>query len=65
MKKTALAGMAGFMIVTSPVHAAGEQPQPYLPGLAEFMITVQSHHAKLWFAGHGKTGTLQTINSTN
>jgi hypothetical protein len=58
MKKIALAGMAAFMIVTSPVHAAGEQAEPYSPGLAEFMMSLQSHHAKLWFAGNAQNWDL-------
>lgn len=31
---------------------AAEQPEPYQPGLGEFMAFQQMRHIKLWFAGH-------------
>jgi len=58
MRKKALAGIAGLAIVAAPLHAAGEQVHPYLPGLVEFMITVQSHHLKLWLAGSAQNWDL-------
>ena len=40
----------------------GAQPaspsQPYTPGLVEFMMHVQSHHAKLWLAGNARNWDL-------
>jgi hypothetical protein len=52
MQKTALAWLAGLAIVTATHRATSEPAQPYTPGLVEFMLTVQSHHAKLWLAGN-------------
>ena len=37
---------------------AQSQSQGYVPGLGEFMSTIQLRHAKLWFAGEGKNWPL-------
>jgi hypothetical protein len=58
MRTNLLAGIAGILIALLPLRAAGEPAQPYAPGLVEFMITVQSHHAKLWFAGNARNWDL-------
>jgi hypothetical protein len=58
MKKIALALVAGFTIVTATSNATGEPAKPYEPGLIEFMLTVQSHHAKLWLAGNARNWEL-------
>jgi hypothetical protein len=34
------------------------QAQAYKPGLGEFMLNIQIHHAKLWFAGMNKNWKL-------
>lgn len=52
MKKTALALVAGVAIVTAAGSATSEPAKPYEPGLVEFMMLVQNHHAKLWLAGN-------------
>ena len=33
-------------------------PQGYKPGLGEFMLGVQTHHVKLWFAGNAENWDL-------
>lgn len=33
-------------------------PKPYTPGLGEYMLSNQIHHAKLWFAGVNKNWEL-------
>lgn len=58
MKNILLAGIAGLALATAPIHAAGEQAKPYAPGLVEFMMTVQSHHLKLWLAGNARNWEL-------
>jgi len=35
-----------------PEPAAAPQPEPYQPGLGEYMALQQMRHIKLWFAGH-------------
>ena len=57
MKKKALVGLTGLAIAVAPISATGESAQPYTPGLVEFMMTVQIHHAKLWFAGNARIRT--------
>lgn len=58
MMKRALALATGFAIATATTTATGEQAQPYVPGLVEFMMTVQTHHAKLWLAGSARNWEL-------
>lgn len=58
MKKTALAFVAGFTVVSATLSATGEPAKPYEPGLIEFMAHVQSHHAKLWLAGNARNWEL-------
>ena len=57
-----LGSVLGFVTVLSLVHAFAETkssgdskkvpdlPKVYLPGLGEFMLTIQVHHAKMWYA---------------
>jgi hypothetical protein len=35
-----------------PQTPAADQPEPYQPGLGEYMTLQQLRHIKLWFAGH-------------
>jgi hypothetical protein len=58
MQKTALALMAGVTIVSMASGATSEPAKPYEPGLVELMMTVQTHHAKLWFAGNARNWDL-------
>jgi hypothetical protein len=58
MKKTALAFLAGVALVTAAGSAISEPAKPYEPGLVEFMMTVQTHHAKLWLAGNARNWDL-------
>jgi hypothetical protein len=57
MRQTALAFITGLTFVTA-TSATGEPAKPYEPGLVEFMMTVQSHHAKLWLAGNARNWEL-------
>jgi Spy/CpxP family protein refolding chaperone len=52
MKKPTIALMASLAILAATNGASSETAQPFTPGLVEFMMTVQSHHAKLWLAGN-------------
>jgi hypothetical protein len=58
MKKTALALLAGLAIVVAPGSVTSEPAKPYEPGLVEFMMHVQTHHAKLWLAGNARNWEL-------
>ena len=58
MKKLTVALMASFAIVAATNSANSESAQPYTPGLVEFMMTVQSHHLKLWLAGSARNWEL-------
>jgi hypothetical protein len=58
MKKTALALLAGLAIVVGPGAVTSEPAKPYEPGLVEFMMHVQIHHAKLWLAGNARNWDL-------
>ena len=58
MRKSAIAFMAGVAIVTAANSATGEPAQSYTPRLVEFMLSVQSHHAKLWLAGNARNWDL-------
>jgi hypothetical protein len=57
MKAFTTAGFAGLLALM-PITAAGEQVKPYTPGLIEIMLTIQSHHAKLWLAGNARNWEL-------
>jgi hypothetical protein len=50
--------IAGVTLATSTSGANAEPAKPYEPGLVEFMLTVQSHHAKLWLAGNARNWEL-------
>jgi len=65
MKKLTVALMASFAIVAATNSANSESAQPYTPGLVEFMMTVQSHHLKLWLAAALGTGNSRIIKSMN
>ena len=41
-----------------PPAAAREAPKSYIPGLEQFMNTIQTEHAKLWFAGDARNWEL-------
>ena len=58
MRKSAIALMAGLAIVVAASSATGQSAQPYSPGLVEFMMSVQSHHVKLWLAGNARNWEL-------
>ena len=57
-KPRTFAFIAGVMLATSTSAALSEPAKPYEPGLIEFMLTVQSHHAKLWLAGNASNWDL-------
>ncbi len=50
--------VALFAIIGASGSAIGEQAESYTPGLVEFMMTVQNHHAKLWLAGNARNWDL-------
>ncbi len=50
--------IAGATLATATSGAKAEPAKPYEPGLVEFMLTVQSHHAKLWLAGNARNWEL-------
>ena len=58
MRKPVVALMAGLAIVAATNNATSEPAQPYTPSLVEFMMNVQSHHAKLWLAGNARNWDL-------
>jgi hypothetical protein len=58
MKKTVLAALASLAVVNAPGTVRSEPAQPYEPGLVEFMMHVQNHHAKLWLAGSARNWDL-------
>ena len=58
MKKTALVLLAGLAIVGASGKVTSEPAKPYEPGLVEFMMHVQIHHAKLWLAGNARNWDL-------
>jgi len=53
-----LAFVTGFTLATVASAAISEPAKPYEPGLVEFVLTVQSHHAKLWLAGNASNWDL-------
>ena len=58
MKKLTVALMTSLAIVAATNSANSESAPPYTPGLVEFMMTVQSHHSKLWLAGSARNWEL-------
>lgn len=58
MRKPVVALMTGLAIVAATNNTSSEPAQPYTPGLVEFMLHVQSHHAKLWLAGNARNWDL-------
>jgi hypothetical protein len=59
MRSHATALVAGLAVIATVANNAGaEQVPPYTPGLVEFMMTVQVHHAKLWLAGNARNWDL-------
>jgi hypothetical protein len=44
--------LVAALALAPSTKAIGETAKPYAPGLVEFMMQVQSHHAKLWLAGN-------------
>ena len=58
MRKPIVTLMTGLAIMAATDNASSEPAQPYTPGLVEFMMHVQSHHAKLWLAGNARNWEL-------
>jgi hypothetical protein len=53
-----MAWIAGLLLALASIKATGEPAKPYTPGLVEIMLTIQSHHAKLWLAGNARNWEL-------
>ena len=58
MREPVVALVAGLAIVAATNNATSEPAQPYTPSLVEFMMNVQSHHAKLWLASNARNWDL-------
>ena len=59
MKKLTVALMTTSLAIVAATNSANsESAPPYTPGLVEFMMTVQSHHSKLWLAGSARNWEL-------
>ena len=58
MRKPIVTLITGLVIMAATNNASSEPAQPYTPGLVEFMMHVQSHHAKLWLAGNARNWDL-------
>ena len=58
MKQPIAALLAGLAFAAATSGVGGQTPQPYAPGLVEYMMTVQSHHAKLWLAANARNWDL-------
>ena len=58
MRKSVVTLMTGLLMVSVTSDMNSEPVQPYTPGLVEFMMHVQSHHAKLWLAGNARNWEL-------
>src|SRR5471030_813499 len=41
-------------------QAVPDLPKVYMPGLGEFMLVIQTHHAKLWLAAKARNWPLAT-----
>jgi hypothetical protein len=52
------AGNAGQALQSTVDGLQKEVKNSYRPGLGEFMLGIQTHHAKLWFAGINKNWKL-------
>jgi cytochrome c553 len=51
--KSALAALSFALLVPAAMAEDAKKPDPYVPGLGEFMTSaVQPHHIKIWMAGH-------------
>ena len=50
--------LPALTLVTAASSATSEPAKPYEPGLVEFMMLVQNHHAKLWLAGNARNWEL-------
>jgi hypothetical protein len=57
-KALTFAFMTSCTLAAAASGAVGEPAKPYEPGLVEFMLTVQSHHAKLWLSGNARNWEL-------
>ncbi len=58
MKQTIVTLLAGVAFAAATSGAGGQTPQLYAPGLVEYMMTVQSHHTKLWLAANARNWDL-------
>ena len=59
MNKRMTAAAAGLASVLTAGSVAGEPAKEvHGPGLVEIMMATQSHHAKLWLAGHARNWDL-------
>jgi hypothetical protein len=59
MNARAIVVTGGVAAVLFIGGAFAQNPQPsHAPGLVESMLTAQSHHAKLWFAGNAQNWEL-------
>jgi hypothetical protein len=48
-----IAALGGLLIAATAAAEEAKKPEPYVPGLGEFMTSaVQPHHIKIWMAGH-------------
>jgi cytochrome c553 len=48
-----IAALASLLIAGTAAAEEAKKPEPYVPGLGEFMTSaVQPHHIKIWTAGH-------------
>ena len=57
----AIVGIAGWLALSTatPGRAADETSKGYVPGLGDLMnASLQTHHSKLWFAGHADNWAL-------
>ena len=58
MKQPFAALLAGIAFAAPTSGAICQTPQPYAPGLVEYMTMVQSHHVKLWLAANARNWDL-------
>jgi hypothetical protein len=51
--RIAITVLGGVLIALTAAAEDAKRPEPYVPGLGEFMTSaVQPHHIKIWMAGH-------------